>query len=94
MNYQDFKRKQMLLDLQKNILSISNFNNLAIDNLKTFNSRIDASYSINDNKSPIANLQKELEASGESVEYVESIDVNDSLLDYDEIDDIESVEYL
>ena len=56
MNYQDFKRKQMLLDLQKNILSISNFNNL-----KTFNSRIDASYSINDNKSPIANLQKELE---------------------------------
>ena len=40
------------------------------------------------------NLQKELEASGESVEYVESIDVNDSLLDYDEIDDIESVEYL
>ena len=61
MNYQDFKRKQMLLDLQKNILSISNFNNLAIDNLKTFNSRVDASYSINDNKSPIANLQKELE---------------------------------
>ncbi len=40
------------------------------------------------------NLQKELEASGESVEYVESIDVNDSLIDYDEIDDIESVEYL
>lgn len=40
------------------------------------------------------NLQKELEASGESVEYVDSIDVNDSLLDYDEIDDIESVEYL
>ena len=40
------------------------------------------------------NLQKELETSGESVEYVESIDVNDSLLDYDEIDDIESVEYL
>ena len=61
MNYQDFKRKQILLDLQKNILSISNFNKLAIDNLKTFGSQIDASYSIDDNKSPITNIQKELE---------------------------------
>jgi hypothetical protein len=61
MNYQDFKRKQILLDLQKNILSISNFNKLAIDSLKTFGSQIDASYSIDDNKSPITNIQKELE---------------------------------
>ena len=61
MNYEDFKKKQLLLDLQKNILSITSFNNKAMDNMKNFNSGIDTYYSIDDKKSPIIIIQKELE---------------------------------
>ena len=51
----------MLLDLRKNITSISNFSRLAIDDIKTFNSRIDTSYSINESKTPMIGILKELE---------------------------------
>ncbi len=61
MNYNDFKKKQLLLDMQKNLSTISSFIKISIDDIKLVDGKIESVYSIDDQISPMNKLQMELE---------------------------------
>ena len=61
MNYNDFKKKQLLLDMQKNLSTISSFIKISLDDIKLVDGKIESVYSIDDQISPINKLQMELE---------------------------------
>ena len=61
MNYNDFKKKQLLLDMQKNLSTISSFIKISLDDIKLVDDKIESVYSIDDQISPINKLQMELE---------------------------------
>ena len=67
MNYYDFKRKQLLLDMQNKISTIANFVKISIDDMKLVDSKIGNVYSIDEQASPISKLRTELEELDKSI---------------------------
>ena len=61
MNYNDFKRKQLLLDMQKKITTISSFVKTSMEDMKLVDGKLSTVYSIDDQASPIPKLRAELD---------------------------------
>lgn len=79
MNYNDFKKKQLLLDMQKKITTISSFVQKAKDDMKLVDGKIGTIYSIDEQASPIPKLRKELDNLNDTIKKV-STNISNELL--------------
>ena len=70
MNYNDYKNKQLLIDMQKKITTISSFIKTSKEDMKLVDNKMNSVYSINEQSSPIPKLRKELDDLNNTIDKV------------------------